>query len=230
MLFAVAAVAEAGGRAEQSTAGLESFAEITAEVDVAGDVPDPLGHGVADFPHLAGQGRQYLLEQLNQFKDGSRVNSVMQPIATALSETDKQAVAAYFSSLAPVTITVKPSAPETLKSNTGEWMATRGEFSRGIPACASCHGPQGRGVGTTFPMLAGLSANYITQQIEAWQKDARPAGTLGLMGPIAKKLTPAETRAVSDYFASLTVAVPAAPAAAAKPAASGKPTASGASK
>lgn len=187
----------------------------------------PLGHGVADFPHLAGQGQQYLREQLDQFKSGSRVNNVMQPIAAALSDADKQAVTAYFSSLAPVAVTVKPAAPEALKANTGEWLSARGDFARGIPACSACHGAQGRGVGTAFPMLAGLSATYITQQLEAWQKGTRPAGTLGLMGAIAKKLTPEDTKAVSAYFAGLTVA---APAATAKSAASGTASTPGASK
>lgn len=207
-----APVATAAPAAQSAPAGnLKRGEEIASKG--AGAAPacfschGPQGHGVADFPHLAGQGQQYLLEQLQQFKDGSRVNPIMQPIATALSDTDKQAVTAYFSNLPKVAITAKPSDPATLKMASGEWLATRGDAKRGVPACATCHGPQGSGVGTVFPMLAGLSSNYITQQIEAMQKGTRPAGTLGLMGAIAKKLTPADTKALSGYFAGLTATV-----------------------
>ena len=53
------------------------------------------------WPNLAGQKREYLLTQLKAFKEGSRKNVLMTPMAASLSETDMEDLAAYFSQLSP---------------------------------------------------------------------------------------------------------------------------------
>lgn len=55
------------------------------------------GNGV--IPRLAGQYPDYLIRQLSNFKEGSRINGSMQAIAGTLSEDDMKALAAYFGSL-----------------------------------------------------------------------------------------------------------------------------------
>jgi len=49
------------------------------------------------WPNLAGQKDQYIIEQLKAFKEGTRVNPMMSPIAKMLSDQDMENVAAYFS-------------------------------------------------------------------------------------------------------------------------------------
>ena len=51
------------------------------------------------YPNLAGQKEAYLVSQLKAFKDGSRVNAIMAPMAKPLSDADIANLAAYFSSL-----------------------------------------------------------------------------------------------------------------------------------
>ncbi len=51
------------------------------------------------WPNIAGQKRGYLFEQLNAFKSGARVNSLMSPIAQTLSESDMKELSEYYSSL-----------------------------------------------------------------------------------------------------------------------------------
>jgi cytochrome c553 len=51
------------------------------------------------YPNLAGQKREYLVAQLQAFRDGSRKNPIMSPMATHLSDLDIENVAAYLSSL-----------------------------------------------------------------------------------------------------------------------------------
>lgn len=57
------------------------------------------GQGVAVFPRLAGQHRDYLAAQLHAFADGSRPNPIMGPMAKNLSAAEVQSVADYLASL-----------------------------------------------------------------------------------------------------------------------------------
>jgi len=51
------------------------------------------------YPNLAGQKSEYLIAQLQAFRDGSRKNPIMGPMATHLSDSDIENVAAYLASL-----------------------------------------------------------------------------------------------------------------------------------
>jgi cytochrome c553 len=53
------------------------------------------------YPNLAGQKEQYLVTQLKAFRDGSRPNAIMAPMAKGLSDTDIANIAAYVSTLKP---------------------------------------------------------------------------------------------------------------------------------
>lgn len=159
------------------------------------------GEGMGGMPRLAGTGKTYLREQLDAFAAGTRQNPVMQPFAQKLSASERSAVAAYFASLAaPVAAKDAQAGP----SQPGAWLATRGRWTDGIPACAQCHGPGGNGVGEAFPPLAGQSAEYIAQQLKAEQAGTRPPGPLALMPGVARKLSDSDITAVSTYYAGLT--------------------------
>lgn len=164
------------------------------------------GGGQASFPRLAGMNAAYLLKQLDDFAGGSRDNAVMKPIAMALSAKDRKALAAYYAGLpiAKVVATASPIAAGTA----GERLATRGAWSRGVPACVQCHGPGGVGVGANFPALAGQSAGYISAQLQAWQKGSRKNDPLELMRHLAARLDAGEVQAVSDWFAAQPATTP----------------------
>jgi len=51
------------------------------------------------YPNLAGQKREYLVAQMKAFRDGSRKNLIMAPMAVHLSDGDIADLAAYFASL-----------------------------------------------------------------------------------------------------------------------------------
>jgi len=51
------------------------------------------------WPNLAGQKKQYLVQQIKAFKSGARKNASMAPMVQALSDTDIENLAAYYSSL-----------------------------------------------------------------------------------------------------------------------------------
>lgn len=52
-------------------------------------------------PNLAGQKEAYIVKALKDFRDGKRDNSIMQSMASNLSDDDIADLAAFFSSLSP---------------------------------------------------------------------------------------------------------------------------------
>jgi len=158
------------------------------------------GNASAGFPALAGLNADYLARQLRDYRDDTRNNPIMKPIASALSEQERQDVAAYYASLAPVRndATAKDNAP-------GQQLALRGDWENTIPACVSCHGPGGRGIDPDFPALAGQHASYITAQLRAWREGKRRNDDNGLMRVVAERMTDVQIQAVADYFAAAPV-------------------------
>lgn len=53
------------------------------------------------YPNLAGQKEAYLVAQLKAFRDGTRKNPIMQPMAQDLSDTDIANIAASLATLKP---------------------------------------------------------------------------------------------------------------------------------
>jgi cytochrome c553 len=94
-------------------ASIASLLLVTANASLAGDVATGKSraascsgcHGANGisanplWPNLAGQKEAYLVKQLKAFRDGSRSDPMMTPMAKPLSAADIENLAAYFSSL-----------------------------------------------------------------------------------------------------------------------------------
>ncbi|NWE78261.1 c-type cytochrome [Pseudomonas yamanorum] len=162
---------------------------------------DGLGLAAAGFPRLAGLPAGYLRKQLQDFKSGTRNSPVMQPLASALTEEEISAVTQALEAMpAPAPAPVQRS---DLPTDAAQKIALQGAWERQIPACISCHGPAGVGVGDAFPPLAGQSAAYLAAQLNAWRSGTRHNDPNDLMGHVAKSLSAEEVQAVATYFASL---------------------------
>ncbi len=68
-----------------------------------------------------------------------------------------------------------------------------------ITRCIACHGLDGQGRGA-FPKLAGQSARYLADSIEAYQAAARNSG---IMGPAVEWLSDSEIQQAAKYYADL---------------------------
>ena len=158
------------------------------------------GGGQGAFPRLAGLEAAYLQKQLQDFSTGTRKHVLMAPIAKALSSDDQAAMATYYAAM-PVPARLRARKPPA-DSGSGAWLALRGAWDRGVPGCTRCHGPEGRGVGVSFPPLAGQPAEYIAAQLRAWKAGERANDPLRLMQHLSKQLTAAEIDAVSQWFAA----------------------------
>jgi cytochrome c553 len=159
------------------------------------------GQPAAGFPRLAGLPEAYLRKQLEDFAGGSRTNATMQPVAMALSDAERDAVAEYYSKLpAPASTPSASLQPDV--AQLGQTLATRGRWSDGLPACEQCHGPGGIGVGDHFPPLAGQASAYINDELHDWREGSRHNDPLQLMQNIASKLSDADVAAISAWYAA----------------------------
>jgi len=155
-------------------------------------------------PILAGQGSAYLLKQLSEFKsvDGKpvvRKNDIMNGMASTLSDEDMKGLALYFSQQKP-----KPSAASDEKLVVaGQSLWRKGDFERGVPACAGCHGPNGAGIPAQYPRLSGQYAEYTATQLKNFRTEERSNDPARMMRTIADKLSDKQIKAVADYIAGL---------------------------
>ena len=155
-------------------------------------------------PILAGQGADYLYKQLKNFKavDGkpaARNNAIMGGMVAALSDEDMKNLAAWFSSQK-----LKPSvAKDESKIALGQKIWRQGDFKKGIPACAGCHGPAGAGLPAQYPRLAGQYAEYTEAQLKAFRTEERNNDPEKMMRMVAAKMSDPEIQAVAEYAAGL---------------------------
>ncbi|MBB3142092.1 c-type cytochrome [Halomonas organivorans] len=154
------------------------------------------------WPRLAGLPAAYIAKQLHDFKAGRRENATMMPFANMLDDQQIVDVAAYYAQLAPW-----PSLPDDYRAadpgKSAEWLAERGDWSRTVPGCNQCHGPNGQGVGSHFPPLAGQHAGYLAAQLEGWREGRRRNDPNGLMRGVAERLSDDEIASIADYYATL---------------------------
>lgn len=155
------------------------------------------GEGQGNFPRLAGMDATYLARQLEEFASGKRASALMTPVAQALSASERAELARYYAQLPPP----RP-APPANNDGRGQELALRGAWSKGVPACVQCHGPGGRGVGASFPALAGQTAGYLSAQLRAFRSGQRANDPLQLMRAPAAKLTDEEIDAVARWFST----------------------------
>ncbi|OYX29708.1 MAG: hypothetical protein B7Y99_12710 [Caulobacterales bacterium 32-69-10] len=86
---------------------------------------------------------------------------------------------------------------------TGELIALSGGENGADAACFTCHGLDGRGDGVSVPRLAGMPVGYLQKQMADYAQDLRADK---VMGPIAKRLSDADVRAVAAHYARMTPA------------------------
>jgi cytochrome c553 len=155
-------------------------------------------------PKLAGQFQEYLHKQLANFKPqggkkAERDNAIMAGMVANLSADDMRNVAAYFAAqkLRPATASSKELAAD------GQKLWRGGNAASGVPACAGCHGPDGAGIPSQFPRLAGQFAEYTESQLKLFRAGGRANDANGMMRGVAAKMSDHEIKAVAEYAAGL---------------------------
>ena len=152
---------------------------------------------IAQNPKLAAQHAAYIVKQLTNFKSGDRSSTVMQPFAKNLTGEEIANLAAFLNSQALVPGAAKNKDTVEL----GKKIYRGGIAEKNVPACAGCHGPAGAGIPAQFARIGGQHQEYTATQLANFSGDIRKNNPV--MTTIAKRLSPDEIQAVSDYVAGL---------------------------
>jgi len=174
----------------------------------------PDGNSVnPEWPRLAGQNAAYIERQLHLLHDGKRTGkpgdasaAMMPAMASTLSDQNIEDVAAYYSQQTPTGLEADPSYWEA-----GQKLYQSGDRARGIPACAACHGPVGRGNPVAgFPALRAQQSVYVVKQLNAYSADVRYAKNdkgqseggdyASIMHTIAARLNDEDIRNLASYI------------------------------
>ncbi|WP_435628119.1 c-type cytochrome [Candidatus Ferrigenium straubiae] len=148
-----------------------------------------------EWPNLAGQNGDYLVNSLKAFKEGARKNDLMSPMAAGLSDADMRNVAAYFS--------------RNSCSVTGgdKDKAALGKAKAAAAGCAACHnsgglnkpGASGIAGAQVWPNLAGQNAGYLAVALKSFQDGSR---SHAVMSSVAKTLSASDIDNLAAYYAT----------------------------
>jgi len=170
---------------------------------------------VSTFPKLAQQHPSYLIKQLQAFKNGTRKNPMMSPMAMGLTDEEMVDIAAYYAEqkVSANELPVLDDEDEDEKTATteggkktdvqaiiaqGSDLYRNGDLTREVSACIACHGPFGEGnKPAAFPLLKSQHADYLIKSLTDFKSGARSNNPENIMHMIAKKMTDEEIKAVS---------------------------------
>lgn len=185
--------------------GMDPFVGGSAEAGAAKAAVCAACHGPGgnssnpEWPKLAGQHSKYSVAQLQRLKSGERQNAIMMAQAAALSDQDMKDVAAYFAAQKP---TPGIGSPDSLKI--ADPLFRKGDASRELAACSSCHGPTGAGnAGAGYPRIGGQHASYAAKILRDYRSSKGGPVNTATMAAIASKLTDAEIDALASYLNGL---------------------------
>ena len=163
------------------------------------------GNSVAPTnPKIAGQIPEYVHKQLVNFKPqggnkAERENAVMGAMVANLSDADMRNVAAYYAGQK-----LKPAAARSKDvAVAGQKLYRGGNPATGVPACSGCHGPDGSGMPSQYPRVAGQYAEYIEAQLKLFKSGERANDPNRMMRGVAERMSEKEIKAVAEYVAGL---------------------------
>ena len=151
-------------------------------------------------PKLAGQYSQYIVKQLQDFQSGARKHPIMNVMVEGLSEDDLADIGSYFASNKIM------QGDGTGENETAKNIFSRGDITRNILPCKSCHGENGKGKYSDteiHPIIGGQHRVYLREQLRNWRSGVRANSPNGEMNVIAKSLSDTEIEALSDYISGL---------------------------
>ncbi len=149
------------------------------------------GDGVS-VPRLAGLDAGYLQKQMEDYAADIRHHDVMSTIARRMDADSRRDVALYYASLPSPAVT-GPARPMP-----AVW--SRGDPAREVPACSTCHGMNGEGVGPGNPAVSGQPAAYTIDQLMRWKRAERRNDPRSVMTLAVADLSPREVSAIALWL------------------------------
>ena len=161
--------------------------------------------GAYPVPRLAGQTFAYLQAKAEVIMEHRRDNATADAfVAPALASMNPQKRGEVFDHFAKLNPPPAGPGPQDLVP------AGRRIYEEGVPqdnvaACATCHGPEGKGSGMV-PRLAGQIYPYAVKVLSHWtiinNERAREGGS-AVKSPVEHRLTQSQINAVAAYISNL---------------------------
>ncbi len=163
--------------------------------------------GIAMYPKLSAQHADFIFRETKAIKEGKRTtgsSAAMAPMVQNLSDDDIRNVAAYYAKQNPKPGESHPKQQPEL----GKKIYQSGIPDKRVPACMSCHSPNGAGTPgggtaiTAFPRIGGQHGSYVADQLKAYAAGQRTSAN-AMMETIAKRMNEEEMKAVGNYIQGL---------------------------
>jgi cytochrome c553 len=156
-------------------------------------------------PILAGQHAEYITKQLMDFKatenaPAKRNSPIMSSMVAALSLEDMKQLGDYYAKQKTTPSQIAVDDEKLIEL--GKLLYHGGSIANGVPACASCHGPNGSGVPPRYPAIAGQHAEYTLTQLNLFNTGDR-ANDKDVMQQVITRLNGHEKRAISAYISTM---------------------------
>ena len=156
-----------------------------------------------NYASLNGQTAQYTIKMMLDYRDGRRWEdykqaNIMVKIAQAMNEQQIADVSAFYASNA---LTIWDIETQAVSAKIHR-LVRKGDVSRMITPCASCHGAHGEGKSIT-PAIAGQVPEYFVRTMKAYQTKHRKNDVNDGMGQFTHDLTDEEIQSLAHYYAKL---------------------------
>lgn len=155
-----------------------------------------------NYASLNGQSEQYTVKMMLDYQDGRRwetykQSDLMVKLAQAMNDQQIADVAAFYAAQ-QATVWSEPAAMNMATDK----LVRKGDASRMIVPCASCHGAHGEGNGIN-PALAGQVPQYFIRTLNAYKEQHRTNDVAEGMSQFTHDLTAAEIESLAHYYARL---------------------------
>jgi cytochrome c553 len=159
-----------------------------------------------NYASINGQPVEYTIKMMLDYQDGRRWEdykqaNIMVKLAQALNDQQIADLAVFYEQNATQSWEYAGQL-ENEVHNQVDRLVRKGDASRMLVPCASCHGAHGEGNGIT-PALAGQVPEYFARTMKAYQNGNRHNDVNEGMSQFTHDLTDAEIQALAEYYASL---------------------------
>ncbi len=151
------------------------------------------GASVGQAPVIAGMNEMYLMQTMQNYKDGLRYGTIMERIARGYDKSQIMDMSKHYASQPWV----------NAKQEIDSALAARGKQLHMTKGCVGCHGANGISPMPTTPRLAGQYIDFMVIQMQDYQDASRaiPPIAMPMRGMLAG-VSEDDLKALAHFYAS----------------------------
>jgi len=146
-----------------------------------------------DSPSIAGQIAAYTYKQLHDYREKLRDDKTMYKKVKDLTEQQMIDLSVFYAG---------QKAETQAKAKAIPHLAQKGDKSRFLLACESCHDPKAMKRGFQTPIITGQKPEYFLDTMNMFKEAERTNDHYSVMGKIVSRMTDEEIESLSTYYAT----------------------------